>query len=360
MIGYGGNDIYHVDNAGDLTLEEANGGADTVVASVNYRLGANIENLQALNIAGTAALKLTGNDLANYIWGTQGDNIIDGGGGADFMIGYAGNDTYHVDNAGDLTLEEANGGSDTVVASVDYRLGANIENLQALNIGGTAALALTGNDVRNYIWATQGDNVIDGGGGADFMVGYGGDDIYYVDNAGDVTLEDVNGGTDRVVASADYRLGANVENLQAANIGGTAALALTGNEQANFIWGTQGSNVLAGRGGNDHLYGYAGADQFLFNTEAGAANADWLDDFQAGTDKILLDNSVFTALADGALPASAFVTGTAALDADDRIIFDSATGSLFYDADGNGAGSALLVAVIPLGQALTAADLLVI
>jgi Ca2+-binding RTX toxin-like protein len=192
------------------------------------------------------------------------------------------------------------------------------------------------------------------------MIGYGGNDFYYVDNAGDVTLEEAGGGADTVAASSDYRLGVNIENLQAANIGGTAALSLTGNEQGNYIWGTNGNNVIAGRGGNDRIFGYAGADQFLFNTVAGNSNFDWLSDFQAGVDKIVLDNMVFTALADGALPASAFVTGTAAADADDRIIFDSASGSVFYDADGNGAGAALLIAFIPVGQTLTAADLMVI
>jgi Ca2+-binding RTX toxin-like protein len=331
-----------------------------VITSINYTLVANIENLQATNIGGTDPLILTGNGLNNFIWGTQGNNVIDGAGGADFMIGYAGNDFYQVDHASDIAYELDGQGTDTVATSISYTLAANVENLQAVNIGGTAPLALTGNGLGNFIWGTQGNNVIDGAGGVDVMIGYGGNDFYFADTAGDVTFEEAGGGEDTVAATSDYALGANIENLQAANIGGTAALALTGNEQGNFIWGTQGSNVLSGRGGNDRIFGYAGADQFLFNTAPGAANFDWLDDFQAGTDKIVLDNSVFTALADGALPASAFVAGTAAADADDRIIFNAADGSVFYDADGNGAGAALLIAYIPVGQALTAADILVV
>ncbi|HEX8062809.1 MAG TPA: calcium-binding protein, partial [Allosphingosinicella sp.] len=291
---------------------------------------------------------------------TQGNNVFDGAGGADFMIGYAGNDFYHVDNAGDIAYELAGGGSDTVATSINYTLAANVENLQAVNIAGTDPLSLTGNAVNNYIWGTQGNNIIDGAGGSDVMIGYGGDDFYFVDNAGDVVVENAGGGTDTVAATANYTLNHNVENLQAANIAGTAALALTGNELNNFIWGTQGNNVLAGGGGNDRLYGYAGADQFLFNTAPGAANFDWLGDFEAGVDKIVLDNSVFTGLADGALAASAFALGTSAADADDRIIFDSKSGSVFYDADGNGAGAALLIAYVPVGQTLTAADFAVI
>ena len=358
MLGGSGNDSYTIDNAGDIIVDHF--GNDTVATSINYLLPDNIENLQASNIAGTAPLTLRGNGLNNFIWGNQGNNYIDGVGGADFMIGYGGDDVYIVDNTGDIAYEEAGGGSDTVGTWVSFTLGANIENLQAAVTWSGQALHLTGNSMSNYIWGTQGNDVIDGAGGADVMIGYGGNDIYFVDNSGDVTLEEANGGSDTVAATADHSLAANIENLQAANIGGSANLALTGNEQGNFIWGTQGNNVLAGRGGNDRIFGYGGADQFLFNTAAGAANADWLDDFQAGVDKIALDNEIFTALADGALPSSAFVTGTAAADADDRIIFDSATGSIFYDADGSGAGSALLVAIIPAGQPLTASDFLVV
>jgi Ca2+-binding RTX toxin-like protein len=360
MVGYAGDDLYAVDNLGDVTNEEAGGGFDTVVTFISYTLSANVENLQSANIGGTAALSLTGNDLRNFIWGTQGNNVLDGAGGADFMVGYAGDDLYSVDNVGDVTNEEAGGGFDTVVTTFSYTLSANVENLQSANIGGTAALSLTGNELRNFIWGTQGNNVLDGAGGADFLVGYGGNDTYFVDNEGDVAYEEAGGGFDTVATTSSFALGANVENLQAANIGGSAALSLTGNDQGNFIWGTQGDNVIAGRGGNDRLFGYAGADRFLFDTAAGNSNFDWLDDFQAGTDKIVLDNSVFTALADGAFPASAFVAGTAAADADDRIIFDSASGNVFYDADGNGAGAALLLAIIPVGQALTANDFLVI
>ena len=363
LIGYDGSDTYVVDNAGDIIYEQAGfsaGSSDLVATDISYTLSDNIENMQARIIAGTAALSLTGNSLNNFIWANQGNNVIDGAGGADFMIGYAGDDLYFVDNAGDIAYELAGQGTDTVATLISYTLAANVENLQAANIGGTAALALTGNSLSNFTWATQGNNIIDGGAGADFLIGYGGNDIYYVDNSADLVFEEAGGGSDTVATTADYKLAANVENLQAAEIGGTAALSLTGNELNNFIWGTQGNNILAGGGGVDHLYGYAGADRFLFNTAAGAANADYLGDFQAGTDKIALDNSVFTALTDGALPAGAFVAGTAALDADDRILFNAADGSVWYDADGNGTGAALLVAYVPVGQALTAADFVVV
>ena len=192
------------------------------------------------------------------------------------------------------------------------------------------------------------------------MVGYGGHDLYYVDHAGDVAYEDADGGNDLVVTSVSYALGGNVENLQSNDIGGTAALTLVGNDLGNYIWGTNGDNTIHGRGGIDQIYGYAGADRFVFDTAPGASNYDVLGDFQAGVDKIVLDNAVFTALADGALSAGAFHSGTAATSADHRIVYYADTGGVFYDADGSGAGEMVLVAIVPAGQPLTAADFTVI
>ena len=74
----------------------------------------------------------------------------------------------------------------------------------------------------------------------------------------------------------------------------------------------------------------------------------------------MLDDAVFTGLSMGALPAGAFVVGTAAQDADDRIIYDQATGKLWFDADGNGAGAAILFATLGTGLGITAGDFVVI
>ena len=100
--------------------------------------------------------------------------------------------------------------------------------------------------------------------------------------------------------------------------------------------------------------GQGGADTFAFTTALGAGNVDTIVDFD-GDDIIALDNAVFTGLADGALDPNAFVVGTAAHDADDRIIYDNATGNLYFDADGSGTGSAaVLFAMLQNGRVLTA------
>ncbi|MEA3014870.1 MAG: hypothetical protein QOD42_3415, partial [Sphingomonadales bacterium] len=182
-----------------------------------------------------------------------------------------------------------------------------------------------------------------------------------VEDAGDVVLEYAGGGADAVYAVGSYTLqtGYEIEVLAAIDPSSTAALNLTGNDYGNTIFGSNGANVIDGKGGSDALVGYGGADTFAFTTALGAGNVDTVYGFVAGTDKIGLDDAIFTAIG-GTLNANAFVVGAAAADADDRIIYESATGQLFYDADGNGAGAAVQFAILEPGLALTASDFLMI
>src|SRR6185295_15332439 len=106
-----------------------------------------------------------------------GNDTVNGGVGADTMVGGLGNDTYVVDNVGDVVTEAANEGTDTVQSSIDYTLGANVENLTLL--GG--ALIGNGNGLDNTITGNSADNNLTGGAGADIMVGGQGNDFYEVD-----------------------------------------------------------------------------------------------------------------------------------------------------------------------------------
>jgi Ca2+-binding RTX toxin-like protein len=367
LVGYGGNDVYYVDNAGDLIVEEAGGGFDAVYTDVSYTLtaGSAVEWLAAATVYGTDALSLTGNEFANTILGNQGNNVLTGGGGADVLVGYGGNDVYYVDNASDFIIEAANSGFDAVYTNVSYTLnaGAEVEWLSTDATYGTAAINLTGNELANIILGNQGSNIITGGGGADVLVGYGGNDTYYVNSASAQVLESTGGGNDSVYASTSYTLGAGqeIEFLSADNFSSTSPLSLTGNELANTIYGNDGANVLDGKGGNDSLIGLGGADMFAFTTALGASNVDLVFGFTQGVDKIGLDDAIFTGIGGlGALNANAFHTGTGAHDLDDRIIYNSATGQLFFDADGTGVGLAVQFATLSPGLALTASDFQVI
>ena len=110
------------------------------------------------------------------------------------------------------------------------------------------------------------------------------------------------------------------------------------------------------------MVGWQGADQFSFSTALNAAtNVDRIEDFETGVDKIALDDAVFAGLAPGALPAQAFRLGAVAQDADDRILYDQATGALFFDADGSGTGAAVQFATLLNKPAdLAASDFIVI
>jgi Ca2+-binding RTX toxin-like protein len=361
MSGGGDNDVYYVDNAGDQVIEAASQGFDVAFTSVSYTLaaGAEVEWLAADVVYGTNALNLTGNEFANTLLGNQGINALDGAGGADTLVGYGGNDVYYVDNVGDLIVEDAGNGFDAVYTSVSYTLGtgAQVEWMAAAAVYATDALNLTGNELANTILANQGDNILTGGAGADVLVGYGGNDTYFVDNASDYIIEAGGGGFDAVYTNTSYTLdgSAEVEWLSTDATYGTAAINLTGNDVANIILGNQGNNVITGGGGGDLLAGYGGNDTFAFTAALGAGNVDSIIDFEAGADKIALDDAIFAAIG-ATLDAGEFVIGGAAADANDRIIYESATGELFYDADGNGAGAAVLFAVIEPNLALTVSD----
>ena len=366
MIGLGGNDRYFVDNVGDRTVEAVGGGNDRVLASTSHALlaGQEIEALTTTGSNRTTAINLTGNEFANTIAGNNGNNIIDGMGGADSMSGLGGNDSYFVDNVGDQVFEAVGCGNDRVLASTSHALlaGQEIEILSTTNSGGTAAINLTGNEFANIVKGNRGDNVLDGKGDADNMAGLRGDDLYFVDNTGDQTVEAAGGGNDRVLASTSYSLqdGQEIEVLTTNGSNKTIAINLSGNAFANSITGNKGANTLKGKGGNDVLTGLDGSDSFVFNTGLdGTNNVDRIIDFNVADDTIRVDDAIFTqAGPTGVLAAAAFHIGSAAADASDRFIYDDTTGDLSYDPDG--AGAATLFATLATGLALTEADFLVV
>jgi hypothetical protein len=360
MFGGIGDDVYFNDDAGDLVLESFGQGYDTVFTVINATLGDDVERLVATLPASTNPLSLAGNSLANEISGNAGANVIDGRAGADLMMGLGGNDVYFVDNAGDVILEGADGGYDTVFTDIDYALGANIERLVTSDPGLTAPLRLTGNALSNEITGNAGANWLDGGAGADLMVGGDGDDIYFVDNAGDVVSDGPDAGYDTVFSSVSFVLDTLLERVVAGDLSSTEALSFTGNEKSNEITGNSGGNLIDGGAGSDLLFGGDGADGFAFTTALGSDNIDALPLFEVGVDRIYLDDAIFTALSTGVLSADAFHVGAAAADADDRIIYDSYSGGLFYDADGNGAGLAVQFATLHEALPLVSSDFQII
>jgi Ca2+-binding RTX toxin-like protein len=292
MLGGAGNDTYYVDNTGDRAYEFTTGNVDTggvdrVYSTVNFTLGAYVENL---TLTSSANLSGNGNDLNNVLTGNSGNNVLNGMAGADTMLGGAGNDTYYVDNIGDKAYEFSSGNVDTggldrVYSSVSYNIGQYIENL---TLTGTSNINGSGNDLNNILTGNAGNNVLNGGAGADVMIGGAGNDTYYVDDINDKAYDFVtggidSGGNDTVISSASFHLSNFIETL---TLAGSGNINGVGNGSDNTIAGNSGNNILNGLGGHDVLSGGAGADIFLMQAGCGA---DTITDFSsAQNDKINL------------------------------------------------------------------------
>ena len=239
MTGGDGDDVYYVDNAGDLIVEWYNagkGGTDTVYSSVSYKLADKVENLTLLGEEGIIA---RGNASANVLTGNAGNNFLDGDGGSDTLRGAAGDD-HLMGGAGNDMLD---GGT-----------GADIVD------GGDGDDTLLGGEGNDRLLGGNGRDLLRGGAGTDRMEGGNGDDTYYVDDAADSVVEwylGGKGGNDLVYASVSYALPQNVEKLI---LTGTAAIDATGSKGADSLHGNEAANLIAGLDGDDRLYGNGGDD----------------------------------------------------------------------------------------------------
>ncbi len=336
MSGGAGDDTYVVGTGADVVIENVNEGTDTVNASTNYTLGANVENL---TLIGSGNINGTGNGLGNLINGNSGNNVLDGQAGVDTMSGGVGDDTYVVNVAGDVVIENINEGTDLVLSSASYTLADNVENL---TLTGSGNINATGNGLGNLIAGNSGNNLISGGNGADTMSGGQGDDTYVVGQGGDTIIENVNEGNDTVNSTATYTLGANLENMVLLS---NTNINATGNELNNSLTGNSGNNRLSGLSGNDTLTGGAGADTFVFG-QAGATNGvDHVTDFQSGTDRLAFAASSYFAAGHVLAAGELSLTG-AAVGSNAQFVYDSGSHTLYWDADGAGAGAMIAVVVL--------------
>jgi trimeric autotransporter adhesin len=369
MSGGNGNDTYYVDSTSDRVTETVDAGIDTVIASIDYSIAgnnyANVENITLVD----NAIRATGNLLDNTLSGNAQNNILDGREGADTMIGGLGDDSYYVDNIGDVVTENANGGLDLVNASIDYTLAAEVENLTLTGTanngtGNELNNTITGNSRNNQLSGLAGDDtligsggndILDGGTGNDTMLGGGGNDTYFVDNLGDIVTEASNSGTDTVESSINYTLTANIENLVLTVI----ALNGTGNDLGNIITGNAGNNILTGGRGNDTLFGGAGVDSFVLNKPS--QGIDIIKDFISGTDKIAISQSEFGGglTAGNPLLSSQIRLGAGVSSANNsaqRFLFNTTNGNLYFDADGVGGVAAVKIAKLEGVSGLTSSD----
>jgi serralysin len=381
--------------ANDIIASDA-GGIDIVHPyESSWTLGPGLDNL---TLAGTSSnLVGTGNELANILTvgtssgagnlhgmggndvlnGSSGVNVLTGGDGNDTLNGWGGADTMTGGAGADLYIFGVNSLFQPTGSITDF--GSGVDKIR-LDASVMPALGTSGNfaaaDQRFYAaaGATAGQDATD-------RVIYNtvtGDVYYDADGNG-------SGAASRIatlqgapsLAASDFEVinGAAAPAAQGQLINGTAGDdSLTGTSGNDTLIALAGHDTLLGGGGDDRLQGGgwsdtmtggAGSDSFFFEG-AGTWTFDRVLDFVSGTDELLFENAALTAL--GA--ASAWAAGdvrfwsaagaTSGHDADDRLVYNTSNGSLYYDPDGSGAGAAQIVATFQGNPSILASDITVV
>lgn len=377
LVGGLGADSYTVDDANDLVVEADGAGTDTVNASVSYTLGDYVENLtltgnRATNGTGNAlANTIIGNAAANVLMGAAGNDTLNGGAGNDRLVGGAGSDRLTGGTGNDVfvfgAIEDSGTAKDTRDLITDFTRGQDRIDVSGIvsnfNFIGTAAFTAT-NQLRYS--TVGGQTVIEanttGDNGADFSIALG-------------TAFNTLAASDFIgVQVVTTVTGTNKAETLNGTAGADTITGLRGNDVLNGLAGNdkidggEGNDVINGGLGADVLSGGAGRgnDFFVFNTTLGGDNVDRITDFgntERDNDTFRLENTgagLFNALATGNLRAEAFVVGTTATTATQRIVYDKQTGDVFYDADGSGATDQVLFATLSNRAALTHQDFVVI
>ena len=286
MLGGTGSDSYVVDNTGDVVVENADEGLDTIRASLSFTLAANVENLVLI---GGGNINGTGNVLANEITGNNGNNLLAGLGGADTLDGGLGNDsaTYAASTAGvDVSIATGLGHGGDAEGDTLTR----VENL-------------TGSGLNDSLEGNGGNNALAGGAGTDT--------VSYEHAAAGVTVT-------LATTAAQNTSGAGTDSLSGfENLTGSGWNdLLTGSSAANVLSGLAGNDTLNGGAGADALGGGAGKDVLI-----GAAGADALT---GGTDA---DTFVFNTIAESSPSAPDIITDLVhGIDVIDLSAIDAATG----------------------------------
>ncbi len=366
----------------------------------------------------SAVEDLVGSSHGDTLLGDTGSNMIWGGGGNDVWLdGRIGNDTIYGGDGNDVLIggagaDHLDGGAGTRdrVQYTDATTGVRADlQVPAFNTGIAAGDTysgvedifgsfrgdtLLGDTGDNIIWGAAGNDVwLDGRIGNDTLYGGDGDDVL-IGGWGSDHLDGGAGNRDRAQYT-DAATGVRVDLQTSSNNTGIAAGdtyvgiedvfgsfrddSISGDAGGNILWGAAGNDVIDGRlgndlllggagddtllggDGNDTLTGDAGADVFIFDSALGATNVDTITDYSLIDDVIHLESAIFTALTvTGGLAEAAFTIGAAATTAAHRIVHNSATGELFYDADGSGAGAAVHFATFTNGVTLTADEFVII
>ncbi|TCV66262.1 hemolysin type calcium-binding protein [Neorhizobium sp. R1-B] len=304
---------------------------------------------------------VNGSSGSDDVYGFAGNDTLNGGAGDDFLVGGEGRDTYDGGSGIDqLSFDDAYSSPNALrgvivnaangTATDQFGNAETFTSIESFR-GTQFADTFTGSSLNEDFMGLGGADRINGGGGFDVVryhrdVRRGGDSGVNVDLQSGVA-RDGFGKTDTLTS---------IEGVRATDF----ADILNGSTARNILRGEGGNDLINGRAGNDDLIGGGGLDSFYFSTALNAStNVDNILDYSVAEDTIRLDNAAFTALVGtGVMTAAQFHFSTAgtAHDADDRIIYDTDGGGLYYDSDGTGSAARVLFARVDPGLSLTSAD----
>jgi Ca2+-binding RTX toxin-like protein len=334
---------------------------------------------------------IPGTSLDDYLLGsTQADLIgeltnagndrLEGFAGDDTLIGGTGGDTVDGgDGIDTASYASATVGVQVVMYNTAYNtgdaLGDTIERIEILQ-GSAFGDTLVGGFLADSILGGAGDDWLDGTYGGDYIFGDFGNDNLVSRSQGD----ELDGGADFDFVRLDYAdAGLRAYLYDTSQNSGWAAgdsytsiegIAgsyfaddLRGNASQNIIYGLGGGDFIIGLDGSDLLIGGDGQDLFHFvGIGDGGPYGDVIRDFVSGFDRISVTGEFFGLGSPGGVPINGnqFVAGTTATLSSSQFIFDAATGQLWYDQDGTGAGVQALLATLQAGATMVAGDIIVI
>jgi Ca2+-binding RTX toxin-like protein len=337
-------------SAGRATYINAGQGADTVTG-------------------GSADDFLVGGAGDDSLRGGLGDDSFIGGGGRDVIVGGAGDDvsTYNISTDG---ADRTNLGAGSDVVNVNAASTTNIRLTFTSSEVGDGSASDSGSQAnQDGGLAVRMQAETGAGAPASTLARFDDEGITFLGGAG-VTFDvrDLVSGVGRGEQFEAVTLGTSGGDALSAQQdarpyyinGGQGADTIAGGDADDFLVGGGGGDILNGGLGDDSFIGGAGADSFTFTTPLGAGNVDTIVDFSVAEDTIRLDDGAFAGLSIGLLSADAFVIGTAASDASDRIIYDDVAGRLLFDQDGAGGAAAVQFAIVSTGLAISNEDFVVV
>jgi trimeric autotransporter adhesin len=262
LIGGTGNDLFVVDNAGDIIQDTSTTASNSAQSSVSFSL---VTNVNSLTLTGTFALTGTANGATDTLTSNAGLDTLVGGGG---------NDTFVIGNSGDVVQDTSTTATNTAKSAVSYSLATNVNTLVlsgSSSIVGTANGgndAITGNSGTDTLKGGAGVDTLTAGTGIDTLIGGAGNTTFVVNNISDVVQDTSTTASNTLRSSVTYVLPTNVNALI---LTGTAALKGTANAGNDTLTSNTGIDTLVGGAGNE-TFVISNASDVVQETSTSATN----------------------------------------------------------------------------------------